>query len=100
MHSLTPGKNIYKMFTKLVMNFGFLIFSGMEELDMVGPWEMISLWSKFAQGPEKCFMVAENPGLVICERGMSVNPNVTFSDCPPLDFLPGAGWPERRMPRG
>jgi len=34
------------------MNFGFLTFPGMKELDLVGPWEMISLWSKFAQGPE------------------------------------------------
>jgi hypothetical protein len=47
------------------MNFGFLIFPGMEELDLVGPWEIISLWSKFAQGPEKRLMVAENLGPLI-----------------------------------
>jgi len=69
------------------MNFGFLIFPGLEELDLVGPWEMISLWSKFAQGPEKCLMVAENPEPVICSKGMSINPHTTFADCPPLDFL-------------
>ncbi len=69
------------------MNFGFLIFPGLEELDLVGPWEIISLWSKFAQGPEKCLMVAENPGPVICNKGMSINPHVTFADCPQLDFL-------------
>jgi hypothetical protein len=32
------------------MNFGFLIFPGIEELDLVGLWEMISLWSKFVKG--------------------------------------------------
>ncbi len=69
------------------MNFGFLIFPGLEELDLVGPWEIISLWSKFAEGPEKCLMVAENPDPVICSKGMSINPHVTFEDCPPLDFL-------------
>jgi transcriptional regulator GlxA family with amidase domain len=69
------------------MNFGFLIFPGLEELDLVGPWEIISLWSKFAQGPEKCLMVAENSGPMICNKGMSVNPHVTFEDCPQLDFL-------------
>lgn len=26
--------------------FGFLLFDGLEELDLVGPWEMISLWGK------------------------------------------------------
>ncbi|MDR7666164.1 DJ-1/PfpI family protein [Methanosarcina sp. Z-7115] len=81
------------------MNFGFLIFPGMEELDLVGPWEIISLWSKFAQGPEKCLMVAENPGPVICNKGMSVNPHVIFRDCPPLDFLlvPGGEGTSREV---
>jgi transcriptional regulator GlxA family with amidase domain len=32
-------------------------------------------------------MVAENPSPVICQKGMSINSHVTFSDCPPLDFL-------------
>jgi transcriptional regulator GlxA family with amidase domain len=81
------------------MNFGFLIFSGLEELDLVGPWEMISLWSRFAQGPEKCLMVAENPGPVTCERGMSINPHVAFSNCPPLDYLliPGGEGTKREV---
>ncbi|AKB50701.1 Transcriptional regulator, AraC family [Methanosarcina barkeri str. Wiesmoor] len=81
------------------MNFGFLIYPGLEELDLVGPWEIISLWSKFAQGPNKCFMVAENPAPVICSKGMSINPHVTFADCPPLDFLlvPGGEGTQREV---
>lgn len=81
------------------MNFGFLIFPEMEELDLVGPWEMISLWSKFAQGPEKCLMIAENPDPVICSKGMSINPHVTFEDCPQLDFLlvPGGEGTHREV---
>jgi len=69
------------------MIFGFLIFPGLEELDLVGPWEMLTLWSKYAHGPEKCIMIAERPGPVICAKGMSINPHVTFSDCPSLDYL-------------
>ncbi len=69
------------------MNFGFLIFPGLEELDLVGPWEMVSIWSKHFQGPENCWMVAENSQSVICERGMSINPHLDFSNCPPLDYL-------------
>jgi len=81
------------------MNFGFLIFPGLEELDLVGPWEIISLWSKFAQEPEKCLMVAENPAPVICSKGMSINPHVTFANCPPLDFLlvPGGEGTQREV---
>ncbi|WP_269849260.1 DJ-1/PfpI family protein [Methanosarcina horonobensis] len=81
------------------MNFGFLIFPGLEELDLVGPWEIISLWSKFAQGPENCLMIAENPEPVICSKGMSINPHATFEDCPPLDFLlvPGGEGTRREV---
>lgn len=69
------------------MIFGFLIFPGLEELDLVGPWEMISFWSRYAQGPKRCLMIAENPFPVICAKGMSINPHVTFEACPSLDYL-------------
>lgn len=69
------------------MKFGFLVFPGLEELDLVCPWEMISLWSKFLQGPETCLLVAEGKEPVTCAKGMSINPHVTFADCPALDYL-------------
>lgn len=69
------------------MNFGFLIFPGLEELDLVGPWEMVSLWSKYLQGPERRLMVAQTREPVVCAKGMSINPHVAFDECPPLDYL-------------
>jgi len=69
------------------MNFGFLIFPDLEELDLVGPWEIIRYWSMFAQGPENCLMVSEKSGPVVCNKGMSINPQVIFSECPSLDYL-------------
>jgi transcriptional regulator GlxA family with amidase domain len=69
------------------MKFGFLIFPGLEELDLVGPWEMISLWSKSLQGPEACLMVAQTREPVTCAKGMSINPHIAFSECPQLDYL-------------
>lgn len=81
------------------MNFGFLIFPGLEELDLAGPWEMISLWSKIAEGLEKRLMVSENLNPVICERGMSINPHIDFSSCPQLDYLliPGGEGTKRAV---
>ncbi len=69
------------------MKFGFLLFPGLEELDLVGPWEMVSLWSKRFDGPETCLMVAQTRHPVICAKGMSLNPHAAFGDCPPLDYL-------------
>jgi len=81
------------------MNFGFLIFPGLEELDLVGPWEMISLWGKSLQGPEKRMMVAETREAVTCAKGMSLNPHVTFTECPQLDYLlvPGGEGTRQQM---
>jgi transcriptional regulator GlxA family with amidase domain len=69
------------------MHFGILIFPQVEELDFVGPWEMITMWRKVAAGPENCLLVAEEPKPVICAKGMSVNPHADFESCPPLDYL-------------
>ena len=69
------------------MIFGFLIFPGLEELDLIGPWEMISLWSKHLQGPETCLTVAQSRAPVLCAKGMSINPTIAFSECPQLDYL-------------
>ncbi len=68
------------------MNAGILIFNGAEELDFMGPWEMLSLWHQLADGPN-CLLVAQSSAAVICANGMSVNPTTDFEHCPPLDYL-------------
>jgi transcriptional regulator GlxA family with amidase domain len=68
------------------MTFGILIFPQVEELDFVGPWEMVTMWHQVANGPQ-CLVVAENAAPVICAKGLSINPHVTFEICPPLDYL-------------
>jgi transcriptional regulator GlxA family with amidase domain len=78
------------------MRFGFVIFPEVEELDFIGPWEMATLWQQVADGPQ-CIVIAERAEPVICAKGLSVNPHVSFADCPQLDFLlvPG-GWGTRK----
>lgn len=66
--------------------FGVLIFQGVEELDFVGPWEMLAVWNKQAGGPE-CCIVAQDCKPIICAKGMSVNPHKSFKDCLKLDYL-------------
>jgi transcriptional regulator GlxA family with amidase domain len=69
------------------MNFGILVFPKVEELDFAGPWEMLTMWQAHAQGPEKCLIIAQSTTPVICAKGLSINPHVSFAECPPLDFL-------------
>jgi len=81
------------------MNFGVLLFDGAEELDFVGPWEMLTMWSRHADGPARCIMVAEHARPVACAKGMSVNPEVSILDCPDLDYLliPGGEGTRREV---
>ena len=69
------------------MAFGFLLFPDLEELDLVGPWEMIAMWSKYAGGPQKYLMIAESEEPIRCSNGMIVTPHATFNNAPQLDYL-------------
>jgi len=69
------------------MAFGFLLFPDLEELDLVGPWEMIAMWSKYAGGPEKYLMIAETAEPVTCANGMILVPHASFRNAPHLDYL-------------
>jgi len=79
------------------MNFGVLVFHQAEELDFVGPWELLKLWKALAGGPANVVLIAETLAPVTCAQGLSVNPQADFAGCPPLDCLlvPG-GWGTRR----
>ena len=69
------------------MNFGFLVFPDVEELDFIGPWEMVGMWGKFFGGPENRLIVAESGDPVTCAKGLSINPHLSFEQCPQLDLL-------------
>lgn len=69
------------------MNFGFLLFPNLEELDLVGPWEIIGVWSKYAGGPEHCLTVSQSGGEIVCAKGLRMIADHSFADCPPLDYL-------------
>jgi len=69
------------------MNFGIVIFNEAEELDFIGPWEMLTMWRKVAEGPENCLIVAQTLAPVICAKGLSINPHVAFETCPKLDYI-------------
>jgi transcriptional regulator GlxA family with amidase domain len=66
--------------------FGFLCYPGFEELDLIGPWEMATMWSSYACGPA-CVTVAADHAPVSCAKGLTVVAGAAYADCPPLDYL-------------
>lgn len=67
--------------------FGFLMFNELEELDLIGPWEIISLWGKEYNGPNEIFTVSQHGDLIKCAKGLKIYSDYSFSSCPKLDYL-------------
>jgi transcriptional regulator GlxA family with amidase domain len=69
------------------MKAGIVVFPGVEELDFVGPWEILGMWGQHAGGPKHCVLVSQSTSPVVCAKGMSIIPHVSFEQCPSLDVL-------------
>lgn len=76
---------------------GILLFDGVEELDAVGPWEVLSSWC--IRYPEDGWTVttfSRDGGVVPCAKGMRVLADHSYDDVPPLDVLLYPGGPGAR----
>jgi cyclohexyl-isocyanide hydratase len=67
---------------------GMLIFPGMTQLDMTGPYEVLS------RTPNSVVdLVARTLEPVTSDRGLQILPTVTYETCPPLDLIMVPGGP-------
>jgi transcriptional regulator GlxA family with amidase domain len=80
------------------MNLGIVVFPEVEELDFTGPMEVLSVWRYFSESAPRAVVVAETREPVACSHGLTILPQASFADCPPLDLLlvPG-GWGTRKQ---
>jgi transcriptional regulator GlxA family with amidase domain len=71
-----------------VKHIGILLFKDVEELDAMGPWEVLSFWTR--NHPEDGFAVSclsESGGLVQCSKGLAVQAHHSYADAPLLEVL-------------
>jgi transcriptional regulator GlxA family with amidase domain len=68
------------------MKIGVMIFDGVEELDLAGPWEVLTIAGKLT---EKLDVMTLAPTMdpVRCAKGLRVLPDCGFNGAPPLDVL-------------
>jgi transcriptional regulator GlxA family with amidase domain len=72
----------------MAIAIGIFVFPGVEELDFVGPWEVLRSWERLeADGGVRVFTLAADPGVVECAKGMRVEPDETWATAPPIDVL-------------
>ena len=70
------------------LNIGIVVFEAAEELDFVGPWEVLAFWSQYWPDDDvKVFTVARQDGPVTCAKGLRVLPDHTWDSAPDVDVL-------------
>lgn len=79
---------------------GILLFDGVEELDAVGPWEVLAYWTR--SHPEdgwEVLLVSRDGGPVTAAKGMVLGAHRSAADVPPLAVLlhPGGAGTRRLM---
>jgi transcriptional regulator GlxA family with amidase domain len=71
-----------------VRRIGILLFPEVEELDAIGPWEVLSYWTRaFPEDGWQVFCVSADGGPVTCAKGLRVEAHHGTADMPPLDVL-------------
>jgi transcriptional regulator GlxA family with amidase domain len=69
-------------------HIGILLFDGVEELDAVGPWEVLAHWTR--SHPEDGYSVlclSHDGGPVTAAKGLVLGAHVAVADAPPLEIL-------------
>ena len=74
-----------------MLTIGILIFPQVEELDFVGPFEVLSYINKVRPDSTKVMLVAETLEPVAAFNGLKIIPDMSLETCPPLDIIVAPG---------
>ena len=69
-------------------HIGILLFDGVEELDAVGPWEVLSFWCRqFPDDGYAISMISADGESVLCAKGLSIAAHHSYTTVPALEVL-------------
>ena len=75
------------MGTAKPLRVGLFVFDGAEELDVVGPWEVLAWWAQHSDlHPQVLTFSADGAG-VRCAKGLAIVPDTSAADVGPLHVL-------------
>lgn len=74
------------------LNFAILLFDGAEELDYVGPWEVLTMMNmvkrmKKVEPLDHIYFVSQNGGRITSAKGMRVETDYSFATAPKSDVI-------------
>jgi transcriptional regulator GlxA family with amidase domain len=71
-----------------IRRIGILLFPDVEELDAVGPWEVLSYWTRnYPEDGWEVFCFSTHGGAVACAKGLTIHAHHALADMPALDVL-------------
>ncbi|TSD99652.1 DJ-1/PfpI family protein [Skermania sp. ID1734] len=69
-------------------HIGILVFDDAEELDAVGPWEVLAYWTRtYPDDGYAVTTLSPNGGVVRCAKGLVLQAEYASADAPALDVL-------------
>ena len=72
----------------MTRQLGVLLFDGVEELDAVGPWDVLAAWTRhFPQDDWAVTALSRDGGPVTAAKGLVLGAHCSFADAPRLDVL-------------
>ncbi len=71
----------------MTMNFGILAFNDLEELDAIGPWEVLSWAAKQEQTDMTVSIIGSGSNNITCAKGLKIVTDYTTDDHPKLDVI-------------
>ena len=79
-------------------HIGIVLFPDVEELDAVGPWEVLAYWAQtFPEDGWRVCSLSASGGPVHCAKGLVVHADYAYDDAPDLDILV---YPQYHLVRG
>jgi transcriptional regulator GlxA family with amidase domain len=82
------------------MRIAIAVFEGAEELDFVGPWEVLAAWHFLSPDDVEVVMVGESNAPITCAKGMRVVPETTWDELGDIDVLVYPGGRGTRLQLG
>jgi len=70
----------------------FLIFPGVDELDVVGPYETLATAGELGADVEVALVRPESMNAVTASHGLLLTPDALLGAAPDLLVVPGGGW--------
>lgn len=83
----------------MARTIGILLFDDAEELDFVGPWEVLASTTLHLFPDDRVVTIAQESLPIRCAKGLRVLPDFDFASAPPLDvvLVPGGQGTRREV---